>query len=220
MNKTDQQKNNKYINYWAKEGLTSKEVNKSMKLKIVTTYTDKSGTERTRTTLRHPKLNEITFTNLPVASKALTKEQKQERFEKSPYSIQHKKLVANVYGKSNNTAKQQARIAAHESKIANILHMKHAQKLAATKKRDAEKSNLLIINRINYNGVPYTFSITPSAKSLDELYKDGKDMAEALSKEMKGFFSIEVWEKEEYMRKIMQENANYRYCIYRTKTAA
>ena len=61
MNKTDQQKNNKYINYWTKSGDEAKKYNQSTKLEIITTYMDKNGVERTRTTFRHPTLKDLTF---------------------------------------------------------------------------------------------------------------------------------------------------------------
>lgn len=47
MNKTDQQKNNTYIDYWTKTGKSSKEANQSIKIAKTVTYTDKSGTKRT-----------------------------------------------------------------------------------------------------------------------------------------------------------------------------
>ena len=60
MNKTDQQKNNTYIDYWTKTGKSSKEANQSIKIAKTVTYTDKSGTKRTRTTFQHPILKDIT----------------------------------------------------------------------------------------------------------------------------------------------------------------
>lgn len=45
MNKTDQQKNNTYIDYWTKTGKSSKEANQSIKIAKTVTYTDKSGTK-------------------------------------------------------------------------------------------------------------------------------------------------------------------------------
>ena len=61
MNKTDQQKNNTYIDYWTETGKSSKEANQSIKIAKTVTYTDKSGTKRTRTTFQHPILKDITF---------------------------------------------------------------------------------------------------------------------------------------------------------------
>ena len=46
MNKTDQQKNNKYINYWTENGKSSKEINRAMKIAITTTYKDSKGKNR------------------------------------------------------------------------------------------------------------------------------------------------------------------------------
>lgn len=214
MNKTDQQKNNKYINYWTKSGNLSKEANKSIKLEIVTKYTDKNGVERTRTTYRHPNLKDLTFETGPTVKKGLTKEQKIERFEKANFSDYHNKLVAHAYGTPKNIAKQQARIAAHESKITNILAEMQARKFAKTQERNMNKNNLLIIYRTNSEGTPYAFSITPSAKSLDALYKDAKEMLPFLEKNMNNFFSIQIWERAEYLKYMAHETANYRYCIY------
>lgn len=63
MNKTDQQKNNTYIDYWTKTGKSSKEANQSIKIAKTVTYTDKSGTKRTRTTFQHPILRILRLVN-------------------------------------------------------------------------------------------------------------------------------------------------------------
>lgn len=47
MNKTDQQKNNTYIDYWTKPVSLLKKLNQSIKIAKTVTYTDKSGTKRT-----------------------------------------------------------------------------------------------------------------------------------------------------------------------------
>lgn len=228
MNKTDQQKNNTYIDYWTKSGDEAKKINQSIKLKIVTTYKDKNGIERTRTTFRHPKLQDITFEKPLAIDKRITdeqlshhkeleaerKEKKAKRLDDLKFSFGHYKLLGNMYGKSNNIAKQQAQIAAHESKIANILADMKAKKVAHNTRRDAERPNLLIIKRIDSKGLPYAFSTTPSSKTLEELRKDANEMLPFLEKSMEGFFSIEIWEKEEYLKVIRHELGNCRYCIY------
>lgn len=95
-----------------------------MKITITTTYKDSKGNLRTRTTYRHPRLNDLTFESLPAKSFALTKEQKEERFNNAKYSDKHDKLVSNLYGKINNIFKKQAEKAAHEDKINNIMFNK------------------------------------------------------------------------------------------------
>ena len=77
-----------------------------------------------------------------------------------------------------------------------------------------DKNNLLIIYRTNSEGTPYAFSVTPSAKSLDALHKDAKEMLPFLEKSMNNFFSIQIWERAEYLKYMAHETANYRYCIY------
>lgn len=79
-----------------------------MKIAITTTYKDSKGNLRTCTTYRHPKLSDLTFESLPAKSFALTKEQKEERFNNAKYSDKHDKLVSNLYGKINNIFKKQA----------------------------------------------------------------------------------------------------------------
>lgn len=228
MNKTDQQKNNKYINYWTKSGDEAKKYNQSTKLEIAITYKDKNGIGRARTTFRHPTLKDLTFKEPLIVDKRITEEQKAhhkeleserkaqkaKRFEDLKFSFEHYKLLGNMYGKSNNIAKQQARIAAHESKIANIMAINRAKKVARTINYNAERPNLLIIRRIDSEGKPYAFSTIPSSKTLEELRKDAMEMLPFMEKNMEGFFSIEVWEKEEYLKVMRHELGNCRYCIY------
>lgn len=228
MNKTDQQKNNKYINYWTKIGNEAKKINQSIKIEIPITYKDKNGIERTRTTHRHPKLEDLTFKNPPIVDKKITKEQrdqykklkserkeqKEKRLGELKFSFEHNKLISNMYGKSSNTLKQQANIAAHNNKIINIMSDLKTKKFARIMNRRAQMPNLLIINRSDSKSIPYAFSTTPSSKSLDELRKDALEMLPFLEKNMDGFFSIEIWEKEEYMKAMHHEQGNYRYCIY------
>ena len=90
MNKTDQQKNNKYINYWTENGKSSKEINRAMKIAITTTYKDSKGNLRTCTTYRHPKLSDLTFESLPAKSFALTKEQKEETTTRQAFYVPRK----------------------------------------------------------------------------------------------------------------------------------
>ena len=87
MNKTDQQKNNTYIDYWTKTGKSSKEANQSIKIAKTVTYTDKSGTKRTRTTFQHPILKDITFSKPHIRNGSLTEKEKKERFDKADLII-------------------------------------------------------------------------------------------------------------------------------------
>ena len=106
MNKTDQQKNNIYIDYWTKTGKSSKEANQSIKIAKTVTYTDKSGTKRTRTTFQHPILKDITFSKPHIRNSGLTEEEKKERFDKAPFSDYHDKLINSTYSRENRIAKQ------------------------------------------------------------------------------------------------------------------
>lgn len=217
MNKTDQQKNNKYINYWTENGKSSKEINRAMKIAITTTYKDSKGNLRTRTTYRHPKLSDLTFESLPAKSFALTKEQKEERFNNAKYSDKHDKLVSNLYGKINNIFKKQAEKAAHEDKINNIMFNKKVHTLVSKQRIKGEYPNLLIIQRKNSKGLPYDFSINPSRKTLEELRKDGEELNNTFSKTMRDYCGIEIWEKSRYELKGTGVPTNYRYCIFKNK---
>lgn len=217
MNKTDQQKNNTYINYWTENGKASKEINHSMKIKITTEYKDGKGILRTRTTYRHPKLSDLTFENLPSKSKALTKEEKKKRFEDIPYSDKHNSLINKLYSKPNSIFKKQAEKAAHENKINNIMFKKKIHTLVNKQNYQSDCPNILIVQRKDSKGLPYDFSINASRKSLDELRKDGEALNKTLSKTMRDYFGIEIWERSNYLLKGTGVPTNYRYCIFKDK---
>lgn len=215
MNKTDQQKNNKYINYWTESGKSAKETNQAMKIATTISYL-KEDKEVTYTAYRHPSLKDIKLVKPTVATTTPAKKSKVERFDKIPYSKLHRNMVSGLYGRENKIFKQQTILAAHESKIQNIMIEKKARKLNSTKRNLEDCPNLVVVERLNEKGVPYDFSITPSRKSLDELWKDAKEANKMFSKCMKGYFGISIWEKKEYIEKYMR-NANYRYHVYAEK---
>lgn len=217
MNKTDQQNNNTYINYWKESGTSSRNTNNEMKISVTSKYIDKNGNERTRTTFRHPKLSDLTFSKGKAISKGLTPEEKKTRLDEAPYSEEHKQLIAGLYSKENRILKQQAFIGAHNEKIQNLMFKRSMHKLHTKQYNNRDCPNLLIIKRLDSKGLPYDFSINPSRKSLDELWKEAKAMSSTLTKTMRDFFSIEIWEKSEYISKVQGKLANYRYCTYKDK---
>ena len=77
------------------------------------------------------------------------------------------------------------------------------------------QENILIVKTEN-NWKINDFMCIPSSHDLDTLRRIGIDMANKLSISMKNFFSIEIWEKSEYIKKMTGDNtANYRYHIGR-----
>lgn len=215
MNKTDQQKNNTYIDYWTKSGKSSKEANQSIKIAKTVTYTDKSGTERTRTTFQHPTLKDITFSKPHIRNSSLTEEEKKERFDKAPFSDYHDKLINSTYSRENRIAKQQMLKAIHDEKIQSIMFKKATYKLAVTKYNQGDCPNLLVVKLYDSNNLPYDFSSTPSRLSLEELRKKAEIMNLEFSKSIRNYAGIEIWEKSEHMKKY--NGGNYRFCIFREK---
>lgn len=215
MNKTDQQKNNKYINYWTEAGKLSKEANQSIKITKTITYIDKNNVERTRTTFKHPTLKDITFSKPHIRNSGLTKEEKKERFDKAPFSEYHNKLVNLTYSKENRIAKQQMQIAIHNEKIQKIIFKRAAHKLAVTKYNQGDCPNLLVIKMYDSNNTPYDFSTTSSRLSLEELRKKAENMNSDFSKSIRNYAGIEVWEKTEYLKKY--NGGNYRFKIFKDK---
>lgn len=211
MNKTDQQENNTYIDYWTKSGKSAKEEHQSIKIAKTVTFTDKKGVKRTRTTYSHPTLKDITFNKPHVKDFSLTKEQKKERFDNAPFSEQHNKLVLSLYSKENRIAKQQMLKSIHDKKINLLISKKKSRELAASKyyKRDCPYS--IVVRRLDSNGVPYDFMVNPSRKSFKELKKDVDEMATTFNKSMKDFFSIEIWKKDDYAKRYNKEGLN---CLY------
>ena len=205
MNKTDQQKNNTYIDYWTKTGKSSKEANQSIKIAKTVTYTDKSGTKRTRTTFQHPILKDITFSKPHIRNS----------FDKAPFSDYHDKLINSTYSRENRIAKQQMLKAIHDEKIQSIMFKKATYKLAVTKYNQGDCPNLLVVKLYDSNNLPYDFSSTPSRLSLEELRKKAEIMNLEFSKSIRNYAGIEIWEKSEYMKKY--NGGNYRFCIFREK---
>lgn len=227
MNKTDQQKNNKYINYWTKVGLSAKKEHQDTKIEITYTYTDSKGILRSRTTKRHPILKEISFETKPVIKSDIDKEtyrklylenkkQKEEKLANIPFSNYHNKLLNNSYSKPKNVIKQQFIKAAHNAEIDKIIFNKRQQKLFCKTKSKEDCPNLVIVNMLDSNKLPYCFSITPSRLSLYELFNIAKSINTMQSKCV-NYFSTEIWEKSEYTRYMKIGKGNYRYCVYREK---
>lgn len=227
MNKTDQQKNNIYINYWTEMGLSAKKDNQSAKIEKTYIYTDSKGIQRSRTTKKHPSLKDVSFENKSPVILTIgdskeeyrkfiikEKEQKNERLNKLSFSSYHNKLVNNSYGKINNTIKQQSLIAAHNAKIEKLIFEKKQRQLFCKNQSKKDCPNLVIINMLDSKGLPYCFSSTPSRLSLDELFKIAKSTNVQMSKYPK-YFSTEIWEKSEYIRRMSTGIGTYRYNIYR-----
>lgn len=200
------------ILYWTKAGLEAKKALKSQKIKV--------GNK-----LRHPKLNELSLQQVVLPKersleewKALFKQQREEakkRKEERPFSKLHNKLINRAYGKLTNSLHKSALEAAHEERIRKIILQQSIKSSLKTFNRDATKPNVLIVKTEN-NWKINDFMCIPSSHDLDTLRRIGIDMANKLSISMKNFFSIEIWEKSEYMKKIAGDNtANYRYHIGR-----
>lgn len=172
---------------------------------------------------RHPKLSDLTFekAELPQEKskeewKALFKQMREEakkRKEERPYSENHKKWISNLYGKQVDALKKSAIEAAHERVIEQILIKKSVRESMKVFTKDSQKPNILIVNRENnWNISP--FMTIPSSHTLDTLIKIAKEMAKKLTVSMKDFFTIEVWDRQEYMKKLAgDEMTNYRFSI-------
>lgn len=222
MNKTDQQKNNKYIDYWKKSGIESKKVNQSNKIEVTTTFRGKDGLMYERVTFRHPTLKDIKLA-IPEKVKPSTKSkeqykiEKQEKLNNRSYSEKHNELVASLYMKKD-VFKQQALIAAHESKIANILSLKNFYKMRKLRDTKGNKPHVVIVKRTGSDWKPYDFSTITSFKPLEELWKEVREMADKLSVSMRNFAGIEIWERDEYLQKDKNPSASYRYHAYPDKS--
>lgn len=217
MNKTNQKANNKYINYWNESGISSKEANKAMKVATVHSYVDNEGKEHKRVSYHLPTIKNVKITIPVVKATTVEKKSKSERFDPLPYSKEHSQLIATSYGRENRVFKQQATIAAHNKKIEDIIFNLTIKKQEKKKTNKESCPNLLIIKRLDSNNLPYDFSINPSRNSLDDLWKQAKEMNVSFSGKMSGYFGIEIWEKSEYTNKVNGGIANYRYCVYALK---
>lgn len=200
------------INYWTEMGLAAKKELQSQKI-----YDAKKHHRR------HPKLSDLTFEKVEPPQerskeewKALFKQMREEakkRKEERPYSENHKKWISNLYGKRVDTLKKSAIEAAHERAIEQILIKRSIQATMKAFTRDSQKPNLLIVNReVNWKISP--FMTIPSSHTLDTLIKIAKEMAKKLTVSMKDFFTIEVWDRQEYMKKLAGDKmTNYRFNI-------
>lgn len=200
------------INYWTEMGLATKKELQSQKI-----YDAKKHHRR------HPKLSDLTFEKVEPPQerskeewKALLKQMREEakkRKEERPYSENHKKWISNLYGKQVDALKKSAIEAAHERAIEQILIKKSIQASMKAFTKDSQKPNILIVNRENnWNISP--FMTIPSSHTLDTLIKIAKEMAKKLTVSMKDFFTIEVWDRQEYMKKIAGDKmTNYRFSI-------
>lgn len=200
------------INYWTEMGLAAKKELQSQKI-----YDAKKHHRR------HPKLSDLTFEKVEPPQerskeewKALFKQMREEakkRKEERPYSSYHNYLVSSLYGKRVDALKKSAIEAAHERTIERILIKRSIQATMKAFTRDSQKPNLLIVNReVNWKISP--FMTIPSSHTLDTLIKIAKEMAKKLTVSMKDFFNIEIWDRQEYMKKLAGDKmTNYRFNI-------
>lgn len=200
------------INYWTEMGLAAKKELQSQKI-----YDAKKHHRR------HPKLSDLTFEKVEPPQerskeewKALFKQMREEakkRKEERPYSENHKKWISNLYGKQVDALKKSAIEAAHERAIERIRIKRSIQASMKAFTKDSQKPNILIVNRENnWNISP--FMTIPSSHTLDTLIKIAKEMAKRLTVSMKDFFTIEVWDRQEYMKKLAGDKmTNYRFEI-------
>ena len=204
----------KYI--WSEAALAAREALKSQKILVK----DKNTYH-----YRHPKLNEINFQQQGVVSlPELSREERRKKFEESrkskadklaelPFSDLHNKLINNLYSKRVDALKKSALEAAHEEAIRKIMIKRSVYASMKAFTTDKNKPNLLIINR-EYNWNISTFMTIPSSHILDTLIKIAKEMAKKLTVSMKDFFNIEVWDRQEYMKKLAGDKmTNYRFNI-------
>ena len=200
------------ILYWTKAGLDAKKALKSQKIKVGNKF-------------RHPKLNELSLQQVILPKersleewKALFKQQREEakkRKEERSFSELHNKLINKAYGKLIDSLHKSALEAAHEERIRRIILRRGITAHLRAFDKDTIKPNILIVKTEN-NWKINDFMCIPSSHDLDTLRRIGTDMANKLSTSMKNFFSIEIWEKSEYIKKMAGDNsANYRYHIGR-----
>ena len=185
MNKSKQKENNNYIDYWTKRGLEAKETNAKQK---ITTEPNKF--------LHHPKLNELTFET--KTAKLKPKLSKKERYEKLPFSHKHNLLVAQAYGKENRLLKQQTARALHEKRIKEIVEQQKDFRFKKTQesRKKKEKTNWLVVYRLDRNKLPYAFSSNPSNKSIEELRRIGEGLRDKLEQKWEDFASIRIYTQE------------------------
>ena len=204
----------KYI--WSEAALAAREALKSQKILVK----DKNTYH-----YRHPKLNEINFQQQGIVSlPELSREERRKKFEESrkskadklaelPFSDLHNKLINNLYGKQVDALKKSALEAAHEEAIRKIMIKRSVYASMKAFTTDKNKPNLLIVNR-EYNWNISPFMTIPSSHTLDTLIKIAKEMAKKLTVSMKDFFNIEVWDRQEYMKKLAGDKmTNYRFNI-------
>lgn len=185
MNKSKQKENNNYIDYWTKKGLEAKETNAKQK---ITTEPNKFP--------HHPKLNELTFET--KTAKLKPKLSKEERYEKLPFSHKHNLLVAQAYGKENRLLKQQTARALHEKRIKEIIEQQKDFRFKKTQesRKKKEKTNWLVVYRLDRNKLPYAFSSNPSNKSIEELRRIGEGLRDKLEQKWEDFASIRIYTQE------------------------
>lgn len=185
MNKSKQKENNNYIDYWTKRGLEAKETNAKQK---ITTEPNKF--------LHHLKLNELTFET--KTAKLKPKLSKKERYEKLPFSHKHNLLVAQAYGKENRLLKQQTARALHEKRIKEIIEQQKDFRFKKTQesRKKKEKTNWLVVYRLDHNKLPYAFSSNPSNKSIEELRRIGEGLRDKLEQKWEDFASIRIYTQE------------------------
>lgn len=188
MNKTDQQKNGKYIDYWKPAGIDAIAANDHMKVKkVIGNYT-----MEVCPTIYNTKIE------VPQPKMLIPKKSKAERFKDLPFSSKHNVLVAGLYS-SRNVLKQQAQKAAHEKKITDLIYKLRVYKLEREKRYKTNKPNLLVVQRENNKGLPYDFHLIPSFKKTPELVNVAKEMNKKLSKSMQDYFGLTIWKTDDYI---------------------
>lgn len=200
--------------YWTEIGLAAKKALQSQKI-----YDAKLHHKR------YPKLSDLTFEKKEVTPlPELSREERRKKFEEQrknkteklanlPYSNLHNKLVNNLYSKRVDAIKKSALEAAHEAAIERIMIKRSIQASMKAFTNDKNKPNLLIVNK-EYEWNISPFMTIPSSHTLDTLIKIAKEMAKKLTVSMKDFFTIEVWDRQEYMKKIAGDKmTNYRFSI-------
>lgn len=140
------------------------------------------------------------------------RQEKLEKLERIPFSDYHNKLVNTLYSSKKDSLKKAARKAAHEEKIKQISIKLTTQKLVkAFEHSSKNKQHLFIINVGNWN--IHTFATFHSSLSFEKLRKIGIELLPKIKKYISNFFDIEIWDKDEYLKRINGELATYRYQI-------
>lgn len=115
-----------------------------------------------------------------------------------PFSHKHNLLVAQAYGKENRLLKQQTARALHEKRIKEIIEQQKDFRFKKTQesRKEKEKTNWLVVYRLDRNKLPYAFSSNPSNKSIEELRRIGEGLRDKLEQKWEDFASIRIYTQE------------------------